>query len=71
MRAQVHNAKAATLLGVDCWLGVIYVGSSNRFTGKEVSPEFDTSAEAVAWCRDEMQRRGAPGSPVFIDGQPK
>lgn len=70
MNASIHNAKRCTLEGVDCWIGVIFIDGSGRFGMNDMSPECDSEADCVRWCRREMARRGAPDAPITVDRTP-
>ncbi|KKN87447.1 hypothetical protein LCGC14_0259020 [marine sediment metagenome] len=67
MIAKFHNAQKCTLENVDCWIGVIYMDETNRFGMRDLSPEFDTQAEVVKWCRSELRKRGATDPENIID----
>lgn len=58
MRATIHNAKACTIDGSDCWIATL-VDERGRFScHMEDVNEGPSLAEARAWAESELRRRG-------------
>lgn len=66
--ARVHNARGATRDDSDCWLGTLRDApeADGYRPVLAYSGEYATEAAAVAWCRDELARRGHAGAPLEV-----
>lgn len=66
---QIHNAKACTFDGRDCFIAAIHV--DGRFRADEpgdIVSEHATEAEAVLWLNRELGKRGVATPQIRIVG---